>query len=178
MQSFKVIPHISHLRAICARQRWEKWDMASMSFMDSWPYIDDYLNNEYPYCSEVCAITLGGRAGAQAMWNEWLQPKWRIRQQQFNMWMSKGIISKQCTLFVTNRSVLYVPSPSAVHTLSWVLNGPKVTVKALTEILYCLPGVRLTFWDTRAEFRDSTAVVVLSDVFTKVSPSEDNSLSW
>ena len=44
--------------------------MASMFFMDSWPYIDDYLNNEYPYCSEGCVITIRARAGAWAMRSE------------------------------------------------------------------------------------------------------------
>ena len=48
--------------------------------------------------------------------------------------------------------------------MSGALNGPKATVKALTEKLYWVPGVRL----------DSTVVVVLSVVLTKMSPPEDD----
>ena len=53
-------------------------------------------------------------------------------------------------------TVHHVPSPSAVCTMSRALNGPKATVKALTEKLYWVPGDRL----------DSTIVVELSVVFT------------
>ena len=58
-------------------------------------------------------------------------------------------------------------SPSAVCTLSRSLNGPKATVKALTEKLYWVPGTR----------SDSTIVVVLPVVFTTMSPAEDDCCS-
>ena len=45
-----------------------------------------------------------------------------------------------------------------------MLNGPKATVKALTEKLYWVPGIR----------SDSTIVVVV--VFTKKLTPDDNSL--
>ena len=66
-----------------------------------------------------------------------------------------------------SQMALQVPSPSAVLVMTGSLNGPKATVKALTEMEYWVPGVR----------SDSTIVVVLSVVFTKTSPSEDNSCS-
>ena len=44
---------------------------------------------------------------------------------------------------------------------------PKVTVKALTEMVYWVPGVR----------SDSTVMVVLSVVLTKTFSSEDDSRS-
>ena len=62
----------------------------------------------------------------------------------------------------------HAPSPSAVCRLSWSLNGPKTIVKALTEKLYWVPGVR----------SDSTAMVVLSVVFMKISSSADENWSW
>ena len=51
--------------------------------------------------------------------------------------------------------------------MSGALNGPKSTVKALTEKVYCVPGVR----------SDNTVVVVLSVVFKKKSPLEDDNFS-
>ena len=51
--------------------------------------------------------------------------------------------------------------------MSGALNGPKATVKALTEKLYWVPGVRL----------DSTVVVALSVVLTKAPPPEGDSCS-
>ena len=63
--------------------------------------------------------------------------------------------------------VLHVSSPSAVCRMSGALNGPKATVKALTEKLYWVPGVRL----------DSTVVVALSVVLTKAPPPEGDSCS-
>ena len=49
--------------------------------------------------------------------------------------------------------------------MSGALNGPKATVKALTEKLYWVPGIRL----------DSTVMVVLSIVLMlKTLPEDDH----
>ena len=61
----------------------------------------------------------------------------------------------------------HASSPSAVCTLSSSLNGPKATVKALTEKLYWVPGTRL----------DSTIVVALPVMFKLMSPAEDDCCS-
>ena len=60
--------------------------------------------------------------------------------------------------------VLHV-SPSAVLIMRGSLKGPKATVKALTEKVYWVPGVRL----------DSTTIMLV--VFKKRSDPEDDSCS-
>ena len=76
----------------------------------------------------------------------------------------KGKLSFASPIFtLMSQMVLNVSSLSAVCRVSCSLNGPKATVKALTEKVYWVPGVR----------SDSTAVVVLPVVFTKKFTPKD-----
>ena len=113
--------------------------------------------------------TIGIRSDTLRHWGHWRRKGTGQHVLPSRQWVHLSPISY---VHICRRPFIIVcwccmSSPSAVCRVSWSLNGPKATVKALTEKVYWAPGVR----------SDSTAIVVLSVVFTKTSPSANDNLS-